>query len=89
MPDLLCVRCGERREALAAPPMGGELGQKIFSGICARCWNDWREESARLINHYGLSLGAPAHRERLRTEMKEFLRLVPRDRDAESPAQAG
>ena len=75
MATITCARCEQSKEALAAPPTGGELGQRIMSEICPDCWGEWRETSARLINHYGLNLGAPDHRLQLRRAMLEFLEL--------------
>jgi Fe-S cluster biosynthesis and repair protein YggX len=68
-----CTRCGQTKDSLDEAPVGGELGQRILIDICADCWNEWRETSARLINHYGLNLGVPDHRKELRRVMKEFL----------------
>lgn len=76
MATITCDRCGQSREALEEAPTGGRLGVTIVERICADCWNEWRETSARLINHYGLNLGVPAHRQELRRVMKEFLGLA-------------
>ena len=55
--------------------MGGPTGQQVLENVCRDCWQEWRENSALLINHYGLALGNPAHRQQLRTAMREFLSL--------------
>jgi Fe-S cluster biosynthesis and repair protein YggX len=55
--------------------MGGAGGQQVLESVCAACWQEWRETSAQLINHYGLVLGDPAHRQQLRLAMWEFLNL--------------
>ena len=73
MATIACTRCSEAKDQLDAPPTGGEIGQEIHARICVDCWNEWRETSARLINHYGLNLGMPDHRAELRRVMKEFL----------------
>ena len=75
MATITCIRCKENKDQLDAPPVGGELGQSIHSGICTDCWAEWRETSSRLINHYNLNLGLPDHRQELRRVMKEFLGL--------------
>ena len=77
MAAITCHRCKESKEALADPPMGGALGGRIHAEICSDCWNEWRESSSRLINHYGLNLGSPEHRQELRRVMKEFLGFEP------------
>jgi Fe-S cluster biosynthesis and repair protein YggX len=74
---ITCIRCKESKEQLEAAPVGGPLGETIYSGVCVDCWNEWRETSARLINHYNLNLGLPDHRQELRRVMKEFLGLEP------------
>ena len=76
MAGITCVRCQETKEALAEAPTGGELGKTVLASVCADCWNEWRETSARLINHYGLNLSVPDHRQQLRKVMKEFLSLA-------------
>ena len=55
--------------------MGGAGGQQVLESVCAACWLEWRETSEQLINHYGLVLGNPAHRQQLRLAMREFLNL--------------
>ena len=75
MPVLTCTRCHQTKEALSEAPVGGELGKTVVERICPDCWDEWRETSARLINHYGLNLGSPDHRAELRRVMKEFLSL--------------
>ncbi len=73
--NLVCARCEQDREGLEQPPMGGPLGQQILANVCRECWQEWRETSALLINHHGLVLGDPAHRQQLRVAMREFLSL--------------
>ena len=72
---VLCSRCEQKREGLDQPPMGGAGGQQVLESVCAACWQEWRETSAQLINHYGLVLGDPAQRQQLRLAMWEFLNL--------------
>lgn len=55
--------------------MGGAMGQRVLEEVCAECWSEWREQSARIINHYGLVLGNPSHRAQLGVAMREFLGL--------------
>ncbi len=78
---VLCSRCEEEKPALESAPMGGALGQRVLENVCAECWSEWRETSARIINHYGLVLGNPAHRAQLRVAMREFLGLDEEEGD--------
>ena len=73
--NVVCARCEQEREGLERPPMGGPSGQNVQEHVCRDCWQEWRETSALRINHYGLVLGNPAHRQQLRTAMREFLNL--------------
>ena len=88
MKTVSCARCGEQKAALDAAPVGGEAGQAILASICSDCWAEWQEQSGRLINHYGLVLGDPAHRRYLRSAMKEFLGLATAAGD-EPPPEPG
>lgn len=75
MGPIVCARCQASKTPLVQPPVGGQLGQTIVQSICPDCWQEWQETSRRLINHYGLNLGDPSHRQQLREVMKEFLNL--------------
>ena len=81
---VICSRCEQEKPALDAAPMGGAMGQRLREGVCAECWVEWREASARVINHYGLVLGNPDHRAQLRVAMREFLAL-DEDEDGHEP----
>lgn len=70
-----CARCGQEREGLETAPTGGPMGQRVLANICQQCWDEWRETSAQLINHYGLVLGDPRTRAEMRRVMREFLNL--------------
>ena len=75
MNEVMCARCGETREGLAAPPVGGTLGETIKNSVCAKCWQDWQNDQVMIINHYGLQMADPDDRKKLREAMKEFLGL--------------
>lgn len=78
---VICSRCEEEKPGLESAPMGGALGQRVLENVCADCWSEWRETSARIINHYGLVLGNPEHRAQLREAMREFLGLDEEEGD--------
>ncbi|MBI4421907.1 MAG: oxidative damage protection protein [Gemmatimonadetes bacterium] len=73
MTDITCVRCGETRSPLAAPPLPNELGQRILSSICQVCWKDWLRQQTSIINHYGLDLRDPKARQMLTQQTEAFL----------------
>jgi len=77
MAVITCARCKASKEPLSQPPVGGKLGETVLASTCPDCWQEWQEASHRIINHYGLNLGDPEHRQQLRELMKEFLNLTP------------
>jgi Fe-S cluster biosynthesis and repair protein YggX len=72
---ITCTRCGKEAEQLEAPPLVGARGQKVQERICAACWKEWVDQSANLINHYGIQVADPTQRRQLYAVMAEFLRL--------------
>ncbi|MBI1832553.1 MAG: Fe(2+)-trafficking protein, partial [Planctomycetes bacterium] len=48
---------GAFAQQLAAPPMNDEVGSKIFTQVCAACWDYWlRNLSVKVINEMRLDL---------------------------------
>jgi Fe-S cluster biosynthesis and repair protein YggX len=68
-----CARLGQELPALARPPVGGELGERIYNNISALAWSMWQQQATLLINHYGLNLADPRANEFLMEQMEEFL----------------
>ena len=75
MVQVTCARCERAGEQLPHPPLGGERGRTIQQNVCSDCWSEWMQESANLINHYGLQVAVPADRQQLYVVMAEFLKL--------------
>jgi Fe-S cluster biosynthesis and repair protein YggX len=75
MASIVCSRCGGTKEALAAPPIPGVLGDSVYRHICSECWGEWIETSIRVINHYQLHPASKEHREKLFDFMRDFLKL--------------
>lgn len=68
-----CTKLNKQAEGLANPPIGGDLGQKIYETISQEAWNLWLARQTMLINEYRLSMIDPKARAMLLTEMKKFL----------------
>ncbi len=67
---------GAHARKLAKPPLGDELGQRIFDAICADCWNYWlRDMSIKVINEMRLDLSTERGQEMYDQVMREFLGL--------------
>lgn len=54
---------GSQARQLPRPPINDELGQRIFSEICADCWSEWLSprQSVKFINEYRLDLSREDH----------------------------
>ena len=72
-----CSRCGETREGLGAAPLPGALGAAILAHTCATCWEAWKQEQVRVINHYSLRPQLREDREKLYEITREALKLPP------------
>jgi Fe-S cluster biosynthesis and repair protein YggX len=73
MAELECVRCGQKGEQLARPPLRNELGDRVHSSICRDCWDQWLRYQTALINHNGLDVRDRPAREFLMANMEAFL----------------
>lgn len=68
-----CVKLNKMAEGLAHPPIGGEIGQKIYETVSKEAWDLWLARQTMIINEYRLSMIDPKARAVLLTEMKKFL----------------
>ncbi len=71
--DVECVRCGETRARVAAPPFPNSLGDRIYDSICQPCWDEWLKQQTAIINHYGLNLRDAQARQMLTQQTEVFL----------------
>lgn len=53
--------------------MTDEMGQKIYSSICAQCWQDWLGMGIKVINEMRLDLSDEKGQEVYDQYMKEYL----------------
>ncbi len=67
-----CVKFGRELPGLEKPPFTGELGQRIFENVSRQAWEMWLEQQVLIINHYGLVLADPNHRQFLMRQLEEF-----------------
>lgn len=67
-----CVKLGRELPGLEKRVYPGELGQRIFDNVSQEAWNMWLEHQVLLINHNGLVLADPSHRQFLEQQMEEF-----------------
>lgn len=71
---ITCVRCGQTRES-AGRVLPGTLGEQIERGVCAVCWDEWKQQQIRVINHYALRPALKEDREKLYEITREFFGL--------------
>lgn len=65
---------GAQARQLPKPPMGDEVGAKIFERVCADCWNEWlRNYSIKVINELRLDLSTEHGQAEYDRYMREFL----------------
>jgi tetratricopeptide (TPR) repeat protein len=67
---------GDRARQLEKPPFNDELGQRLYTSICADCWMDWvKNYSVKVINELRLDLSTERGQEEYDRYMREFLGL--------------
>lgn len=67
-----CVKLGRELPGLEKPPFAGDLGDRIFENVSQQGWEMWLEQQVLIINHYGLVLADPNHRQFLIEQLEEF-----------------
>ena len=67
-----CIKLGQSLEGLDAPPMPGELGQKILENVSRQAWQDWLAHQTMLINEHRLNLRDQAARKFLLEELEKY-----------------
>jgi tetratricopeptide (TPR) repeat protein len=67
---------GPYARQLPKPPMGDEIGKKIYESVCADCWDYWlRNLSIKVINEMRLDLSTERGQEIYDQIMRETLGL--------------
>ena len=65
---------GSRARQLPKPPLGDDVGRRIYENVCAECWNDWlKNYSIKVINELRLDLSTEHGQEEYDRYMREFL----------------
>ena len=68
-----CAKLDTEAEGLDAPPIPGELGQRIFNEISKEAWQAWLGHQTMLINEHRLAGFDPKARAFLKEQMLAFL----------------
>ncbi len=67
-----CVKLGRELPGLQAPPLKGDLGQRIFDNVSQEAWKMWIGHQTMLINEYRLNPVDPKARQLLYQQMEQF-----------------
>ena len=67
-----CVKLGQMLEGLDAPPVPGELGQRVLENVSRLAWQDWLTHQTMLINENRLNLREADARKFLMDELEKF-----------------
>ena len=70
---VMCKRLGREAEGLDAPPIPGELGQRVYAEISKEAWQAWLGHQTMLINEHRLAGFDPKARAFLKEQMLAFL----------------
>jgi len=68
-----CIKLQKRLTGLPYPPMGGELGRRIFDHISEDAWAMWLKHSTMVINEYRINPTESEGRQILRDQIETFL----------------
>ena len=69
---IFCVKLQKEAEGLDTPPIGGDLGQKIFDNVSAEAWGQWLEHQKMLVNEYRLNLADKSARKYLLEQTERY-----------------
>lgn len=67
-----CVKLGREAPGLARPPVGGELGSRIFESVSEEAWRMWLEHQKTLVNEYRLNLADKSARKYLLEQTERY-----------------
>ena len=67
-----CIKLGKESDGLDAPPVPGELGQRVYDQVSKEAWTGWLAHQTMLINENRLSLRDPESRKFLQRELEKY-----------------
>lgn len=70
-----CIKLDKELPALAKAPFPTEFGNEIAEKVSKEAWDQWLEESVRLINTYRVDLGTREGTEFLIKQLRIWLGL--------------
>ena len=67
-----CVYRKKEAEGLDFAPYPGELGKRIYAGVCKEAWAAWLKHQTMLVNENRLNLADQRARQYLARQMERF-----------------
>jgi Fe-S cluster biosynthesis and repair protein YggX len=67
-----CVLLKKQGEGLDFAPYPGELGQRIYAGVCKEAWQMWLRHQTMLVNENRLNLADARARQYLARQMENY-----------------
>jgi len=67
-----CVHLKKEGEGLDFAPYPGELGKRIYNGVCKEAWQMWLRHQTMLVNENRLNLADARARQYLARQMEQF-----------------
>jgi Fe-S cluster biosynthesis and repair protein YggX len=72
MRTINCIKYGKNQQAIDYVPYPGELGQRIYSEVSQKFWQEWLSYQVMFINENHLSPIKPKDRKRIEDAMQKF-----------------
>ena len=70
-----CIKLDKELPAMATPPFPTEFGKELQEKVSKQGWDEWLEESVRLINTYRIDLATREGTEFLLSQLRIWLGL--------------
>jgi Fe-S cluster biosynthesis and repair protein YggX len=67
-----CVLLKKEADGLDFAPYPGELGKRIYAGVCKEAWAQWLKHQTMLVNENRLNLADQRARQYLARQMEQF-----------------
>ncbi|MBL8008476.1 MAG: oxidative damage protection protein [Ignavibacteria bacterium] len=67
-----CIKLDQDLPGLDKPPVGGELGEKIYNSVSKQAFRMFLDHFKMIVNEYRLDLTSPATDKVFEDQMREF-----------------
>lgn len=67
-----CIKMNKELPGLDAPPIEGEVGQKVYENVSKEAFKQFLEHFKMIINEYRLDLSSPATDKVFEDQMRDY-----------------